>query len=135
MACDNPRCEGGWVQVRDSYVERHAPEPDLPDGEGPELDEARAQLVAEWNQRRAALANTWYPCPVCNARSFHFWREGHMDADHDRYDCEICDVPGQRPRRRETDDRPAPVYQGPRMPDGSPTPNPPPPGYKDEELF
>ena len=47
MPCDNPRCEGGWVQVRDSYVERHAPEPDLPDGETTFFDNGD-EYVGQW---------------------------------------------------------------------------------------
>lgn len=29
-----------------------------------------------------------YPCPECNLRTFHRWREGHFDKHHDRANCD-----------------------------------------------
>lgn len=100
-SCTNPRCEGGWVQVLEGYVEREAPEPELPEGAGPEADAERAKLAVDWKCQRAAAANTWYPCRVCNERLFYRWQGGHLEKDHNREDCDTCVVPGQRRRNPE----------------------------------
>lgn len=100
--CTNQRCEFGWVQVLASYVDRHAPEPELPELAGPEYDEIRLRLVAEWKQRQASLRETWYPCKECNHRLFMRWAGGHLQPDHDRDECEQCQTPSsRRGRRRE----------------------------------
>lgn len=116
--CPNARCEGGWIPVLDGYVERNAPEPELPEGDGPELDAIRAKLVMEYQARCASLSNTWYPCSECNKRMFFRWRGGHLDADHNREDCEECVVPGQR-RRAGAPRSLTPTPSGPPWPAGS----------------
>ena len=100
--CPAPRCDFGWVSVLESYVDRHCPEPELPEGSGPELDATRAALVLEWKGKRASTASTVYPCRECNGRLFMRWCGGHLAADHDREDCQECETPGQRRRGGKT---------------------------------
>lgn len=116
MSCENVRCEHGWVKVLDGYVERMAPEPELPEGEGDEADAERERLTLEWTARVAALKNTWYPCGECNRKAFHQWRGGHWDPLHNREDCDTCVAPGQRARRTQ----PEPIAAGHAAPPGYP---------------
>jgi hypothetical protein len=103
MSCTNKRCEHGWVQVLPSYADTHAPEPELPEGDGPEMDALRAKLIAEWHSRQASLRETWYPCRECNRRMFLRWAGHHLESDHDRTECEICETPRPHSRRRRTE--------------------------------
>lgn len=100
MTCENKRCEHGWVQVLPSYADTHAPEPELPEGDGPELEALRQKLIAEWRSRQASLRETWYPCRECNSRLFRRWAGHHLESDHDRSECEICETPKPHSRRR-----------------------------------
>lgn len=95
MTC-SPRCEGGWIPLTDATIEKQYPEPDYPTNDP---DEA-TRLRAEWLNARACARNTFYPCPECNRRAFHRWREGHWEPDHDRDECDTCDTPRSRSRRR-----------------------------------
>lgn len=107
--CEAPRCEFGWVPVLESYVEREAPEPDLPEGDGPELEAERAKIIKDWEVRRGGMRNTWYPCKLCNPRTFMRWAGGHLAADHDRSDCEQCENPrGSRRKGGRTLAEPTP---------------------------
>lgn len=119
-ACTNPRCEGGWVKVQASYVEANAPEPDLPEGDTPEDEDNRAKIIEQWQLRRAALADSWYPCKECNQQAFYRWANGHLASDHVRHECPDCQTPAQRRAADRGHREPAPVGA-----------NPPPPGYRE----
>lgn len=81
------RCDAGWVEVTQSYVDRIAPIPELQLGADPDVHEA---IVAEVMTRRASLANTVYPCRDCQPAAFYRWAGGHLERNHDRAKCDEC---------------------------------------------
>lgn len=118
MSCGNPKCDNGWVAVGDAYVTRVAPEPTLPEGEGPEMDAIRKATVLAWQAQRAAAAETVYPCKACQPALFFRWCEGHLDPAHDRFECDDCDTPGHGRTRRKGTTRSlaAPTPPAPEIP-------------------
>lgn len=90
-----PTCErcggGGQIKVLDGYVERNAPWPAAP-ALGCSLVEQEAYelLVARVAERRAAYANSYYPCKDCNPKAFFRWAKGCYSDNHDRASCELC---------------------------------------------
>lgn len=123
--CD--RCDHGYVRVQQAYVERKAPfpaplSPELMAEEG--MAEAYELLVAQVVAKRAALANSYYPCRDCLPAAFYRWAGGHWEPNHDRTGCAECrELDGRRgaPRRSSSSrgerdllrDGPAPVPAGP----------------------
>lgn len=107
------RCaDTGWVRVPQSYVDQRValyvpPAPwteQLDDGtmvEHPTPDE-RAAITMEARRnasKRASLADSWYPCPACNATRFTRWSGGHWDRHHDISACDECQDTRGRPKK------------------------------------
>lgn len=105
------RCGGyGWVTVQDYWVEKamaaQAAEVEkrreaFAAGTGGEVDPDDGYEV--WMaQRRAALAQSVYPCRACNARRFFRWAKGCWWEGHDRSECDLCQKEAEEttPRRR-----------------------------------
>lgn len=136
------RCGGnGQLRVLDGYVDRLAPWPEAPGlGCTPLEHDAHELLVARVAERRAAYADTWYPCKDCNPKAFFRWARGCYTDGHDRASCDLCieagthrgrggssyrdrgprDVPNEPPEpvhRRDLDgpDEPAPARTTPEF--------------------
>lgn len=103
------QCDGvGMVCVLPKYVDKIIPSPTLeqlaafePDLFGAETDDeiaarlktaddARDVFLQEIDARRAAVADSWYPCSVCHPKAFYRWAGHHHAADHDISECTEC---------------------------------------------
>jgi len=75
---DNDDCHGGYRQVGAAYVDELCPRMAPPIDEPLTADEERLNddLMRHNRQRRAALANTVYPCPACNPDQYLRWIDG-----------------------------------------------------------
>lgn len=94
-SCD--RCsDTGWCQVTEHYVDRLAPWPSLPEPITEAEHAGHAQLMEDARRKRAAVANSSFPCPDCQPAMFDRWAAGHMHPDHDARTCPDC---GGRPRK------------------------------------
>lgn len=100
-------CEGGWMLVTATYVERRHPLPQQPELGAHEDDYRRYDAqVAQVERRRAASTNTVYPCRACRPDDFARWAGGHLDPDHNRHDCPDC-IGGRRTRTLDRVTHPA----------------------------
>lgn len=99
MTCE--KCDNGWVTVRPSYAANLVPEPELPEAEGPEWDEIRAEMVADFERRRREAETHVYPCRICKPTLFFRWVERHYEPGHDAEGCADC-IELRKGRRRST---------------------------------
>lgn len=99
-----PECDGGLRLVLEPYVESHTPPwPDAPPVDAtPEVQRAYEARVVEVAAKKAAAANTAYPCKTCNPKAFWRWVGGCYKPDHDPAGCELCQAANE-PRRRRSD--------------------------------
>lgn len=83
------RCEDGWVTVKDGYALHLYPDPDpiRMSALDPEVVE---QIHDELRLKRAAAANSVYPCRTCNPSLFFRWAGGHFKLGHDYAHCDEC---------------------------------------------
>lgn len=106
--CGSHHCEHGWRRVTDLYLDRQAPWPEPPPFDAtPEAEAAYEADVQRITQRRASLANTWYPCRACNPRAFFRWAGGHFASDHVPELCPECCEGLPRSRRHAKPAEPA----------------------------
>ena len=98
--CD---CEHGWVNVHPDYADRSVPLPTPPRVDAtPDQVDRYGEAVALIDARRRMARNTVYPCKTCQPGLFFRWVGGHLDAKHDRSECDECsDGKRSRPRHSE----------------------------------
>lgn len=97
-------CEGGWVRVHAGYAERRHPDPTPPEaGASSEVMAVYEHQLANVSGRRAATAETYYPCKHCNQSAFYRWAGGHWDSGHDTARCDECHGTTTRVGRRRTE--------------------------------
>lgn len=83
------KCDKGWVTVLPAYAVHLYPDP--PMDRLALLDTATAEAVhAELALKRAAAANSVYPCRNCNRPMFFRWAGGHFKLGHDVLGCAEC---------------------------------------------
>lgn len=87
-----------WCQVTQAYVDHHHPWSALPHPDLPDDAPGNAEVRSNDRRKRAALANSSYPCPDCDPAGFARWAEGHMDAHHDARHCAVC---GGKPTKKK----------------------------------
>lgn len=87
------KCDHGWVTVGSGYVEDHARLPDhvLVSGED------RDRIL---RARRAALAESVYPCRRCRPTQFFRWANGCGTPGHDVEGCKQCAFEAERMTKR-----------------------------------
>lgn len=62
----------------------------------------RESEVEPWlAQRRAAFANSHYPCRECNPRRFYRWAKGCWEQGHDSASCDLCQREAERVSSRK----------------------------------
>lgn len=89
----------GWVDVQPQYAAHMYPDPEATVLAQLPADQAQL-LVAEVAARRAAAANTVYPCRLHQATLFYRWAGKHFEKDHDPGTCAECIEVRSGPRVR-----------------------------------
>lgn len=104
-----PDCSGeGWRTVLPSYAEHMYPMP-MATLTDPLDAQALAVLQEATAERRAAAANTIYPCRTCRPQQFYRWANGHFTPEHDSDRCPQCSAirRGKEPPMDDGPPRPA----------------------------
>jgi hypothetical protein len=79
-------CDNGWHQVSAEYVDRTLPWPNPDDYAD---DDAYDAAIDYQRERRAAAAQTFYPCRRCRAGLFYRW-VNHYGEEHNEHTCDQC---------------------------------------------
>ena len=79
------RCDGGWIEVDEAYIERQL-------AKVVHRDNLDAETLAEQHRiRRRSLVNSYRPCPDCRPVLRDLWDHGCLEPDH--YLCDHCREP------------------------------------------